>query len=186
MKNVQKACLSDIAGNMNCSHCGSTMSTVEYFTAHPASQVITNQTLDSKTVTTTFDDVGQHIGSICVTCVHRERAIERIIGLVLLIGGGILSGVAMMTGLVLYTIAERDGKGVGAVIGTPMMLLTVVLLLEAIAGLCIFLDGNAYNPKKFIIPERLFLLYTKRLKKENPTDRVVYLTPALAAQFEKK
>jgi len=185
MKNTQKACLSDIPGTTNCTHCGSPLKTVEYFSARPVSQAITNQTLDSKTITTTYTDIVHHNGGICLHCVHKESKPERIIGLVLLIGGGISSGVAMMTGLVLSAIAERDGKDVGAAIGTPMALM-VILLLVALVGLIIYAHGNEYNPKKFLIPERLFLLFTKRIKKESPTIGVVYLTPALAAQLQKK
>jgi hypothetical protein len=185
MKNIQKACLTDILGTSNCPHCGSSLKAVEYFTARPVSQAVTNQTLDSKTITTTYTDIAYHIGGICLPCVHKERKAKRIIGLALLIVGGISSGVAMMTGLVLSAIAERDGKDVGAAIGTPMALM-VILLLVALVGLIIYANGNEYSPKKYLIPERLFLLITKRIKKESPTVGVVYLTPALAAQLQKK
>ena len=73
------------------------------------------------------------------------------------------SVLAMISGVVLSSIAERDGKDVGAAIGTPMALM-IVLLLVALAGLIIYALGNEYSPKKNQIPERLFLLFTKRLK----------------------
>lgn len=185
MINDRKSCLSDILGTTNCPRCGSPLKTVEYFTARPVSQAVTSQTLNSQTVTTTYTDIVHHNGGICLTCVHKVHKAKRMLGLALLIGGGLSSMVAMMTGLVLSAIAERDGKDVGAAIGTPMALM-VILLLIALAGLLVFAHGNEYNSKKFQIPERLFLLFTKRMKKESPAVGIVYLTPALAAQLEKK
>lgn len=185
MKDDRKACLTDIPETTTCPHCGGPLKAVNYFSARPVSQSVTNQTLDSKTITTTFTDIVHHNGGICLPCVHKESKAQRVIGLILMIGGGISSGIAMMTGLVLSAIAERDGKDVGAVIGAPMTLM-VILLLVALAGLIVYALGNEYSPKKYPIPERLFLLFTKRLKKERPTVGLVYLTPALAAQLEKK
>lgn len=185
MKEDQKACLTDILETTSCPLCGGSLKSIEYFSARPVSQSITNQTPDSKTITTAFTDIVHHNGGLCLPCAHKAGKTQRVIGLILLNGGGISSVIAMITGLVLSSIAERDGKDVGAAIGTPMALM-IVLLLVALAGLIIYALGNEYSPKKNQIPERLFLLFTKRLKKEQPLAGRVYLPPALAAQLEKK
>lgn len=152
------------------------METVDYYTARPLRKEERPQDWNTKTVITTYTDISHHLGNICFFCAHENMKKNRIAGLVLMIVSGIASGISMLAGLVLSTIAQNNGQDVGAALGLPMALMCVFLVL-AIISLCIFLGSNSFNPNRNYNQNQLFQVFTKSAYKEYPLGGFVYLAP---------
>ena len=185
MVNRKKVCVSNGSENLSCSTCGRVMKTIDYYTAKVLKREETGRDLSTRTIVTSYTDVAHHTGNICLFCAHEEQKKKRTTGLVMLVGGAILSMAAMMTGLVLSAIAEGDGGDVGAVLGLPMALMCIFLVL-AIIGLCIYGEANVYNPRRKFSQDQLFLNFSKRMEKENLQVGIVYLSPLQVMQMKKK
>jgi hypothetical protein len=181
----KKVCISDGNENVFCPNCGKVMPTVEYFTAKPISQEVRQQNYNTQQIITTYTDIVHHFGNICLSCAYDNEKKKRTIGLILLIGGGILSFGSMLTGLVLSTLAQNNGGDVGAALGLPMALMCVFLIL-AVFGIAIFLGAESLRPNRIRSKEQLYVLFERCIKKEAPQAGIVYLSPWLAAQLKNK
>ena len=184
MTHNKKYCFSDGQENASCPNCGRSMKTIDYYTARPLRQEERPRDLNTKTVITTYTDISHRQGNICFFCAHENMKNKRIAGLILLIVSGVASGVSMLAGLVLSTIAQNNGQDVGAALGLPMALMCIFLVL-AIIGLCVFLGSNSYNPNRNYNQDQLFLLFTKSAYKEYPLGGLVYLAPWQVKQMRK-
>lgn len=181
----QKACILNGSEEAVCPNCGRTMQKVEYYTARPIRQSAAQRSWDTKIVTTTYTDVNPHIGNICLVCANENEKSKRIAGLIMMIAGGFGSFAAMLTGLVLSTLAESQGGDVGAALGTPMVLMCGLLVL-AVIGLVLFLGSNSYRSVRSNDKDKLFLLFLQYIKSNGmQSSGVVYLNPRQAARMRK-
>lgn len=185
MQTKKSVCISNGQENMSCPHCGKVMQTVEYYTARPINQEVRQQNYNTQQIITTYTDVNHHWGNLCLSCAYENEKKKRTFGLILLMGGGVLSFGSMMIGLVLSSIAQSKGGNVGASLMLPMALMCIFLIL-AVFGIAIFSEVNALQPKRVRSKEQLYALFEKCIKKEVPQSGIVYLSPWLAAQLKKK
>ena len=181
----KKVCISDGNDNAFCPNCGKVMQNVEYFTAKPINQEVRQQNYNSQQIITTYTNIVHHLGNICLSCAYDNEKKKCTIGLILFIGGGILSFGSMLTGLVLSTLAQNNGGDVGATLGLPMALMCVFLIL-AVFGIAIFLGSDSLRPNRIRSKEQLYALFERCIKKETQRIGIVYLSPWLAAQLKKK
>jgi hypothetical protein len=184
MKTPKKACFINGIENSICPNCGRPLQTVDYYTAQPLRQEEVGRNYNSRTVVTTYTNVNPHMAQICLSCAHENARGSRIAGLVLMIGGGMISMISMIAGLVRSTLAQNSGGNVGAALGLPMALMCVFVIV-AIVGLCMLVGSNALVPGRKYSQDQLFHMFIKTIQKESPQYGVVFLSPMQVKQMKR-
>ena len=180
----KQTCYPNGIENSICPNCGRPMPKVDYYTARPISQEEIGRSYDSRTIRITYTDVNLHTGNICLFCTRDNANGKRTTGLLLMAGGGAISMIAMIWGVVAANLTERAGGDVGAAMGLPMTLMCV-FIIAAIVGLAIFIETNRLNPWRKYSQEQLFILFQTLIKKEGSLPGAVCLSPGQVSQMKR-